>query len=128
MGHPGTGVGRDERFGRSADSIQQLQAASLLPWIILTKPGTKSQIGQLLGGKAYLPQLPEGVKDANEWLSVHHATADEAHGMLNRAQSWLMSEVERVSHLEGLEQEDAIRDLFQHAHDLNVLSLARSRQ
>ena len=36
-----------------------------------------------------------------------------------------MSEVERVSHLEGLAQEDAIRDLFQHAHDLDVLSLAR---
>jgi hypothetical protein len=83
------------------------------------------QIGQVLGGKAYLPQLPESVKDANEWLSVHHATSDEAHGMLNRARSWLTTEVERVSHLEGLEQEDAIRDLFQHAHDLNVLSLAR---
>jgi len=83
------------------------------------------QIGRALGGKAYLPQLPEGVKDANEWLAACQPTSEEAHGMLNRAQSWLMAEVERVSHLEGLEQEDAIRDLFEHAHDLDVLSLAR---
>ena len=40
------------------------------------------RIGQALGGRAYLPQLPDGVKDANEWLAVHHATADDAHAML----------------------------------------------
>jgi hypothetical protein len=83
------------------------------------------QIGRALGGKAYLPQWPEGVKDANEWLVACKPTSDEAHGMLNRARSWLMAEVERVSRLEGLEQEDAIRDIFQHAYDLDVLSLAR---
>jgi DNA primase len=83
------------------------------------------RIGKALGGKAYLPQLPEGVKDANEWLGNHHATADDAHAVLNQAQSWLANEVDRVSHLEGLVQEDAIRDLFQHASDLDTLSLAR---
>ena len=83
------------------------------------------RIGQALGGRAYLPQLPDGVKDANEWLAVHHATADDAHTMLNQAPSWLMSEVERVSHLEGLAQEDAIRGLFHHAHDLDALALTR---
>lgn len=85
------------------------------------------QIGQALGGKAYLPQLPDGVKDANEWLIKYHTSADEVRTMLNSAQSWLMSEVERVSQLEGLAQEDAIRDLFQHVHDLDPLALARFR-
>jgi DNA primase len=60
------------------------------------------QIGQILGGKAYLPRLPEGVKDANDWLALCHATAGQAQTMLNQAQSWFIREVERVSHLEGL--------------------------
>ncbi|NDJ76038.1 MAG: hypothetical protein GYB65_07245 [Chloroflexi bacterium] len=85
------------------------------------------QIGQALGGKAYLPKLPDGVKDTNEWLAKHHATTEDAHAFLNSAQSWLMSEVERVSQIEGLAQEDAIRDLFQHVHDLDPLTLARFR-
>jgi DNA primase len=82
-------------------------------------------IAQALGGKAYLPQLPEGVKDANEWLAAHHATADDAHAMLNSAKSWLMSEIKRVGQLEGLAQEDAIRDLFCHVQDLDPLTIAR---
>ncbi len=83
------------------------------------------QIAQILGGKAYLPQFPVGVKDANEWLVRHQATVEDAHRMLNQAPSWLTSEIERVRQLEGLVQEDAIRDLFQHGHDLDVFSLAR---
>jgi hypothetical protein len=83
------------------------------------------QIGQMLGGKVYLPQLPEGVKDANDWLAHHHATADDAHHLLNGAKSWLAQEVERVSQLEGLAQEDAIRDLFQHTQDLDAFALAK---
>jgi DNA primase len=84
-------------------------------------------IGQALGGKAYPPQLPEGVKDANEWLAAHRATAEEVQAVLNRAPSWLVSEVERVSQLEGLVQEDAIHDLFCHVQDLDPLTLARFR-
>ncbi|HEX3050478.1 MAG TPA: toprim domain-containing protein, partial [Aggregatilineaceae bacterium] len=83
------------------------------------------QIAQMLGGKAYLPQFPDGVKDANEWLAHYQVTAEDAQRILNQAPSWLASAVERVSHMEGLAQEDAIRDLFQYAHDLDVLSLAR---
>jgi len=85
------------------------------------------QIAQALGGKAYLPQLPEGVKDANDWLAQHHASAENAHALLNTAPNWLMSEVERASQLEGLAQEDAIRELFRHVHDLDPLALARFR-
>jgi hypothetical protein len=83
------------------------------------------QIGQVLGGKAYLPQLPDGVKDANDWLAHHHATADDAHHLLNGAKSWLAYEVERVGQLEGLAQEDAIRDLFQHTQNLDAFTLAK---
>ena len=85
------------------------------------------QIGHALSGKAYLPKLPDGVKDANDWLAQYHATTNDAHVLLNSAQGWLMSEVERVSQLEGLAQEDAIRDLFQHVHDLDPLALTRFR-
>ncbi|MBE2267713.1 MAG: toprim domain-containing protein [Anaerolinea sp.] len=83
------------------------------------------QIARALEHRAYLPQLPDGVKDANEWLARQHATTDDARVLLNRAQGWLMSEVERAGRLEGLAQEDAIRDLFRHADDLDELALAR---
>jgi hypothetical protein len=90
---------------------------------------TQSRIvAQSLGCKAYIPQLPDGAKDANEWLSKHHATADDALSMLNLSQSWLLSEASRLSELEGIEQEDAIRDLFRYAHDLDKLGIARFKE
>ena len=46
---------------------------------------TQSQsIARELGGKAYLPQFPNGVKDANEWLAQHQATTDDATDLLNK--------------------------------------------
>jgi hypothetical protein len=83
------------------------------------------QIAGTLKHRAYLPQFPEGVKDANEWLARQHATADDARALLNRAPGWLMSEVEHAGQLEGLAQEDAIRALFRHADHLDELALAR---
>ena len=82
-------------------------------------------IAKSLGGKAYLPQFPDGVKDANDWLVQHQATADNASDLLNTAQNWLLSEVHRAANLEGLARQDAIRDLFQHAGDLDSFTLAQ---
>jgi hypothetical protein len=82
-------------------------------------------MAQTLGSRAYLPQLPDGVKDANEWLAKHQATTDDVNKMLNRAPRWLMTEVERASQLEGIEQEDALHDIFRYADQLDELTLAR---
>ena len=85
-------------------------------------------IAKALGGKAYLPIFPDAVKDVNELLAQHQATADDASDLLNKAQNWLLSEVHRVSNLEGLAREDAIRELFQHADDLDSFTLARFKE
>ncbi len=87
-----------------------------------------THIARELGGRAYLPQLPEGVKDANEWLAAHHATAEEAAAMLNRSKSWLAVEVERIKQLEGIDREDAIQNLFQYAGDLDEFRLAQFKE
>ncbi|MFQ3659687.1 MAG: toprim domain-containing protein, partial [Anaerolineae bacterium] len=54
------------------------------------------EIARQLPDRAYIPQLPEGVKDANEWLAKHGASAEDAQSLLNTAPSWLRLEVERV--------------------------------
>jgi len=82
-------------------------------------------IAKSLGGKAYLPQLPTDVKDANDWLAQHQATADDVSELLNKAENWLLSEVNRIANLEGLVRQDGIRDLFAHAGDLNSFTLAQ---
>lgn len=86
------------------------------------------RIAQAVGARAYLPQLPFDMKDANEWLTKHQASAEDAAGMLNRAANWLMSEVTRAGNLQGLEREDAIRDLFAYAGDLDTLALAQFKE
>ena len=85
-------------------------------------------IAKALGGKAYLPKFPDDVKDANEWLAQHQATANDASDMLNKAENWLLSEVNRTAKLEGLAREDAIRELFQHANDLDSFTLAQFKE
>lgn len=82
------------------------------------------EIARSLADRAYLPQLPEGVKDANEWLVKHHATSQDAQAMLNSSLSWLISEIQRVHRLEGLERQDAIRTLYGHAVGLDDFALA----
>ena len=90
---------------------------------------TQSQmIAKALGGKAYLPQFPNEVKDANEWLAQHQATADDASDLLNKAQNWLLAEVQRAANLEGLARQDAIRDLFQHVGELDSFTLAQFKE
>ncbi|MBZ0276111.1 MAG: hypothetical protein K8I60_08205, partial [Anaerolineae bacterium] len=85
-------------------------------------------IAQALGGRAYLPQLPDGVKDANEWLARDSATPDDAAHLLNTAPNWLLAEIDRAGSLEGLAREDAIRDLFGHLDGLDTFLLARVKE
>jgi 5S rRNA maturation endonuclease (ribonuclease M5) len=82
------------------------------------------EIARQLRGETYLPKLPAGVKDANDWLAHHQATAEDAQAMLNRAEHWLAAEIERAAYLDGLERQDAIRDLFQYAAGLDTFALA----
>jgi len=76
-----------------------------------------------LKGETYLPTLPADVKDVNEWLQKG-ATADDALTLLNKAESWLAVEVQHTANLEGLERQDAIRELFTCASGLDDFSLA----
>ena len=85
-------------------------------------------IAAALGGRAYLPQLPPGVKDANEWLAREQATADDAGAMLNSAQNGLLAEINRIGGLDGLAREDAIRALFTHMDGLDTFLLAQVRE
>ncbi len=85
-------------------------------------------VAAALGRAAYLPQFPSAVKDANEWLEQHGATEEDARSMLNRAQSWIGAEIARVERLEGLERQDAIRDLFTLAADLDRFALAEFKE
>jgi hypothetical protein len=77
----------------------------------------------MLKGETYLPTLPGDVKDANEWLQKG-AAAEDALTLLNKAESWLAVEVNHVANLEGLERQDAIRELFTCASGLDDFALA----
>jgi hypothetical protein len=76
-----------------------------------------------LKGETYLPTLPGDVKDVNEWLQKG-AAAEDALVLLNKAESWLAVEVNHVVNLEGLERQDAIRELFTCASGLDDFALA----
>jgi hypothetical protein len=82
------------------------------------------EIALALRGATFLPKLPSGMKDANDWLVNGQASADDASTMLNRAQYWLSAEVSRAAFLEGLERHDAIRELFGYAVALDDFALA----
>ncbi|MCA0454055.1 MAG: hypothetical protein LCI00_08790 [Chloroflexi bacterium] len=81
-------------------------------------------IALALRGETYLPKPPVGVKDANEWLVLHHASSDDATAMLNKAENWLVAEINQVANLEGLERQDAVRELFTYAAGLDDFALA----
>lgn len=85
---------------------------------------TKSRsLALTLKGETYLPTLPGEVKDVNEWLQKG-ATAEDALALLNKAESWLAVEVSHVANFEGLERQDAIRELFTCASGLDDFALA----
>ena len=83
-----------------------------------------NEIARALGCVAYLPQFPSQVKDANDWLAQHGATAEDARQLLNRAPRWIALELQRTANLEGLEREDALRALFRCAAQLDQYALA----
>ena len=85
------------------------------------------EIARALGATALIPHLPDGVKDANDWLAHHGGTVEAAQEVLNKANTWLQGEIERVAFLTGLEMKDALRDLFTHATDLDELGLSEFR-
>ncbi len=82
------------------------------------------EIARQLPDRSYIPQLPEGAKDANAWLAKHSASAEDAQSLLNTAPSWINLEVERVGGLEGLARQDAVRELFSYAVKLDDFAFA----
>ncbi len=82
------------------------------------------EIARQLSDRAYIPQFPEGVKDANEWLSQHGATVEDTASLLNTAPSWITLEIDRVGDLEGIERQDAARQLFTDAVQLDDFAFA----
>lgn len=85
------------------------------------------EIAHALGKSAFIPRLPDGVKDANDWLVHHRVNTEDAAAVLNKARSWLETEIERVAFLTGLERKDALRALFQEAVDLDEMELGEFR-
>jgi hypothetical protein len=81
----------------------------------------------ILKGETYLPALPADVKDVNEWLQKG-AVAEDALALLNKAESWLAVEVHHIANLEGLERQDAIRELFTCASGLDDFALAEFKR
>lgn len=79
---------------------------------------------QSIGVSAHIPRFPGEVKDANEWLVKVNTTPEQAMSLLNLATPWLEAEVQRVGNLMGLAREDAIRDLFQYAVQLDEFGMA----
>ena len=84
------------------------------------------EIARKLGSVAFIPHLPDGIKDANDWLT-QGGTIEAVQETLNRAKTWLQTEIERAAFLVGLERKDAVRDLFQRAVDLDELELSDFR-
>jgi hypothetical protein len=82
------------------------------------------EIALALRGATFVPKLPSDIKEANDWLIKAKATADDASALLNRAKHWLATEVSRAAFLEGLERQDAIRELFGYAVGLDDFALA----
>lgn len=80
------------------------------------------EIARKLGSIAFIPRLPEGMKDANDWLT-QGGTIEAVQETLNRAKTWLQTEIERAALLVGLERKDAVRDLFLHAVALDEMEL-----
>ncbi|MBZ0282272.1 MAG: hypothetical protein K8L97_16140, partial [Anaerolineae bacterium] len=123
-------------WGIPAIAIGGMQAADALLKRLITHPrlfvaldntedarAKSRSLALTLKGETYLPTLPGDVKDANEWLQKG-ATAEDALALLNKAESWLAVEVHHAANLEGLERQDAIRELFTCASGLDDFALA----
>jgi hypothetical protein len=123
-------------WGIAAVAINGMQAADELlkrlkahPRLFVALDNTEDARGKsrslalALKGETYLPTLPGDVKDVNEWLQKG-ATVEDALTLLNKAENWLAVEVNHAANLEGLERQDAIRELFTCASGLDDFALA----
>jgi hypothetical protein len=84
------------------------------------------ELAKAIGKTAFIVRFPNGVKDANDWLTQGGST-DDVQSVLNTAKTWLQTELERTALLSGLEKKDAVRALFVHAVDLDELELSEFR-
>ena len=84
------------------------------------------EIARTLGKQAFIPRLPVGVKDANDWLT-QGGSAEDVQTVLNKAKTWLQTEIEHAAFLDGLEKKDTIRALFTYAVDLDEMELSEFR-
>ncbi|MBZ0280757.1 MAG: hypothetical protein K8L97_08440 [Anaerolineae bacterium] len=82
------------------------------------------EIARTLHAETYIPTLPTGVKDANEWLIQNQATAEDAADLLNKARNWLETEIIYTANREGLARQDGLRNLFKYAVNLDEFALA----
>lgn len=112
---------------QAADELLKRLKAHLRLFVALDNTDDASaksrNLALTLKGETYLPTLPGEVKDVNEWLQKG-ATAEDALTLLNKAESWLAVEVNHAANLEGLERQDAIRELFTCASGLDDFALA----
>jgi hypothetical protein len=53
------------------------------------------ELARSLDSCALIPRLPDGVKDANDWLT-QGGSAEDVQAVLNKAKTWLQTEIERV--------------------------------
>ncbi len=83
-----------------------------------------NELARAIGRRAFIPTLPDGIKDANDWLIQRNANVEEAKAMLNNAQSWVADEITQLPDLEGLERQDAVRVLFKEATTFDSFALA----
>ncbi|MBK8031630.1 MAG: hypothetical protein IPK17_19495 [Chloroflexi bacterium] len=83
-------------------------------------------IARSLGSCALIPRLPDGVKDANDWLT-QGGSVEDVQSAFNKAKTWLQTEIERAAFLDGLEKKDTIRALFTYAVDLDEMELSEFR-
>ena len=86
------------------------------------------KIAAALRKNAYIPRLANGIKDVNQWLVEHHGTAQDMQSALNVAQSWLAHEIQKVSHLDGLARDKALRQLFAQVTDLDTVEMVQFQQ
>jgi DNA primase len=84
------------------------------------------ELARSLGSCALIPRLPDGVKDANDWLT-QGGSVEDVQSALNKAKTWLQTEIERAAFLDGLEKKDTIRALFTYAVDLDEMELSEFR-
>src|SRR5690606_34473627 len=123
-------------WGIAAVAINGMQAADELLQRLKTHPrlfvaldntddarAKSRSLALTLKGETYLRFLPADVKDVNDWLQ-QGAKAEDAMALLNKAVSWLAVEANHAANLEGLERQDAIRELFTCASGLDDFALA----